>query len=118
MRTGTDLDQLVDQLHAGRCGQAADLLQRLFAVAPLVPVQNADKDTALQLDAELFSLRFSQLQSAVGWAEVTRDSLGRGPRLSQATGIEDSQAGAPLRSCVKRTNRKDASHTSFRPVQV
>jgi len=99
MRPGTDLDQLVDHLHAGRCGQAADLLQRLFAVAPLVPVQNADKDTALQLDAELFSLRFSQLKSAVGWAEVTRDSLGRGPRLSQPPEIADDQAGARLRSC-------------------
>ena len=46
MRPGTDLDQLVDHLHAGRCCQAADLLQRLFAVASLVPVQNADQDAA------------------------------------------------------------------------
>lgn len=117
MRPRADLDHFVDHLHTSRRCEAVDLLQCLFAVATLVPVQNADQDTALQLDAELFSLRFSQLQSAVGWAEVTRASLGWRPRLSQAPGLQIAKPGHGS-GRVKRTNRKDVSHTSFRPVQV
>ena len=38
-----------------------------LAGASLTPVQDADQDPPLGLDVEFFALRFSQLQSAVGW---------------------------------------------------
>ena len=67
MEPWANLDHLMDNLDPRGCRQPPDLIQRLVAVDALAPVQNADQDATLPLDVELFSLWFSQLQSAIGW---------------------------------------------------
>ena len=101
MRTRADLDHLVDDLNARGRGQPADLVQRLLTVSSLGPIQYADQDATLRHDVEFFSLRFCQLQSAIGWRGTLEDSLES--RRGQSQPVEMFRGpGDWLRRCLSR----------------